>query len=236
VQHVQQPEPLSGGNPILSSTTPASVTWSGGALVSITAGQAAFRTVDFTQGSTNPDDWLVQPGDYLELQDQLHLIARVLGPTRLTLQDATVTFNYPTQPGRITGNYRILRRPRPLQGENLLTIPNNVAVDLGRATVSGGVVTGFTSGPSLNVPQRRVSATSNVILEVVFGPGGGLVGPGVGSGKVLLWVRDVSEDSADSGQGVLVVIQARTGFIASHPVAPGANPYAFTEDPRDSGT
>ena len=97
------------------------------------------------------------------------------------------------------------------------------------------VVTGFASGPSRNVPQRRVSETSNVILEVVFGPGGGLVGSGVGSGKVLLWVRDVSAEPTSSGNPILVAIQARTGFVAAHPVAPGANPYTFSEDARASG-
>ena len=236
VQYVQQPGPLSGGNPILNArTTPPSVTWSGGALVSITAGRATFWDVDFTQGSAHPDEWLVQPGDYLELQDQLHQITQVLGPTRLALRDVDVTLNSPAQPGRTTGDYRILRRPRPLQGEDVLTIPNDVAVDMGQATVSDGVVTGFASGPSRNVPQRRVSATSSVILEVVFGPGGGLVGSGVGGGKVLLWVRDVSAEPPDGGHPILVAIQARTGFIAAHPVAPGADPYAFTEDGRASG-
>jgi prepilin-type N-terminal cleavage/methylation domain-containing protein len=236
VQYVQQPEPLSGGSLILNTrTTPPSFTWSGGALVTITAGRATFQNVDFTLGSANPEEWLVQPGDSLELQDQLHLIGQVLGPNRLALQDLNVNFNNPTQPGRVTGNYRILRRPRPLQGESVLTIPNNVAVDMGQATITSGVVTGFASGPSRNVPERRVSATSNVILEVVFGPGGGLVGSGVGSGKVLLWVRDGSAEPPDGGHPILVAIQARTGFIAAHPVAPGANPYAFTEDARASG-
>jgi hypothetical protein len=57
----------------------------------------------------------------------------------------------------------------------------------------------------------------------------------VGGGKVLLWLKDTSAEGGDNGHPLILAVQVRTGFIAAHPVAPGPNPYAYTEDARSSG-
>jgi type II secretory pathway pseudopilin PulG len=75
-----------------------------------------------------------------------------------------------------------------------------------------------------------------VNYDVVFAPSGSVTRAGGQKGKIILWMRDVTQDTLNPGTMFFVTIYTRTGMIAVHPVAgSGANPYSFATDGKDSG-
>jgi prepilin-type N-terminal cleavage/methylation domain-containing protein len=231
LQYVQQPEPFVGGALTASG-------FAGGACVSVANGVAVFRNVDFVGAGDTADEYLVQPGDSLELQGggDVHLIADVTTDT-LILNDRSVNY-----PGFLpTTNYRILRQPRPLLGEKVLDLPGDTAIDLGRPARLDALGNPRTFRPlqnpsrSLNIRERLVGVPprQKLLLEVVFSPTGAVVSED--TGKVVLWLRDAAATLPDLGAPSLLAISLRTGFVAAYDVAPGANPYQYTENGRASG-
>jgi len=205
LQFVQQPDNYTGGTcQSIDATTKT----------------ATFTGVDFigTDPSAPKDQWAVQAGDYLEVYGGggVRRITDVPSATTLTLQNA------PDQavnaPG--TGNYRILRQPRPIVGEEVLTLPQDMVVDLN-------------SGRSQGVPTR--TTPTGTVNEIVFATTGAVTGVGTGVGQIFLWVRDNTVASPTAEGSAIVAVQVRTGFIAAHPVDPGADPYFFAKDARSSG-
>jgi prepilin-type N-terminal cleavage/methylation domain-containing protein len=232
LQYVQQPEPLVGGSRTKDGFT-------GGRCVSVRAGVVAFNNVDFIGGGSKPDEYLVQPGDSVELLGGggVHLIADVTRDT-LILNDTTV--NDPQF--QVTTNYRILRQPRVLLGEKVLEVPGDTVIDLGppaQTDPAGGEPLSFQSASptrSARVPERLVGggpAPKKLILEVVFSPNGAVLSQH--AGKVVLWLRDATATPPDLGAPSLLGIPVSTGFIAAYDVAPGANPYLYAESGRGSG-
>jgi prepilin-type N-terminal cleavage/methylation domain-containing protein len=230
-QYVQQPDPISGG--WLSATkTSLSVPYNshfltGGILQSAAGGNVTFANVDFTLGGIPQPQWLVQPGDYLEVRDGgVYQIGAVTGPATLKLAgtsyDTTLTIGPssvpPTQP---TTSYRILRQPRILIGEPPLQMPGSLVVDM-------NVITG-------------TKVTSNVVpelsgnLEILFAPSGAVIGKNGGSGKVLVYVHDILQSPQDPNRAGIIAVQTRTGFIGAYSVAPGPDPFVFAEEGRSSG-
>ena len=90
--------------------------------------------------------------------------------------------------------YRIIRKPRVLAGEPSALLSKGAAVDT-----------------SMSVPIVR---TDN--LDIIFNPDGSVIGPASPSGKIVLWVRDVTEDGLVDDQ-TLITIYVRSGLIAAHP-------------------
>jgi type II secretory pathway pseudopilin PulG len=232
VQYVQQPEPLVGGRLTKDGL-------SGGMCVDLAEGVVTFRNVDFVGGGSTADEYLVQPGDYLELRGggNVHRIASVTRD-QLFLSDATLDDPEFTP----TTNYRIYRQPRPLLGEKVLDLPGDMVIDLGlpasidRAT--GNPLSFQTDRPtrSVNVPERLTGGGTSppkLVLEVVFSRRGAVLSQR--KGKVILWLRDATATAISPRTDVLVTIPVGTGFIAACDVAPGPNPYLYTENGRDSG-
>jgi hypothetical protein len=95
--------------------------------------------------------------------------------------------------------------------------------------------------PRSKVPVR--STDQGPVQEIVFAPSGAVIGQGASNpGFYYLWVRDNGADTqrrlssnALAGNPRLIVVHPRTGFIASHPVASGSDPYAFLRDGLSSG-
>jgi prepilin-type N-terminal cleavage/methylation domain-containing protein len=232
LQFVQQPEPLTGG-----WVTPEGVV--GGQCRRVRAGVVAFRNVDFLGGAGTVDQQLVQPGDYLELRGggSVHRIAGVTA-NQLSLSDTTVT-DRQFEP---TTNYRIIRQPRPLEGEKILEIPGGTVIDLGPPSLTD-VTTGqplsfLSSSPtrSVKVPERIVGGGSSprrLVLEILFAPGGAMLSPH--PGKMILWLRDPAARPGEPKAESLIAVPASTGFVGVYEVAPGASPYQNTEDGRASG-
>jgi type II secretory pathway pseudopilin PulG len=233
-QYIQQPERLSGGSVVFATTPPAgAMPWpaapvylTGGACLQATGNQVQFANVDFTAGNLTVDQYLVQQGDYLELLGGgIYYISAVVPPNKLALggsiYDNALSFNPTGAQAGATTNYRILRQPRILNGEDPLQLPNNYAVDLAM---------------SANVPRRPLyGAPNGGYYEILFSPSGAVVGQGTTSGKILLYVHDYTQTPVDPGKSGVVAVQTRTGYIGAYNAGPPTAPYIYAEEGRSSG-
>jgi len=207
-QYIQQPGDFTGGK------------------VTVTTGSATatFTGVDLTGGLPDPATWPVQKGDFLQAvpSDPYNRIETV---TQVSLNPLVcqVTFTYQTYNGSgsstPTDQYRIARSPRPAPGEDTILLPDDVIVDMG--------------------PNRSIiTADQRGYFDILFAPSGALQG-GVGGaqqGKIILWVRDETQDPNSSSEQTLITIFIRTGQIAAYAVDTGSSdPYSFTRDPRAGG-
>jgi hypothetical protein len=111
-----------------------------------------------------------------------------------------------------TVEYRVIRQPRVLTGETPLQLPAGICID----------------------PSRSVGLPSTPPGDIMFSSQGGVLNSN-GNDRFILWVNDYTKDASSPGEQFLILIQTHTGFIAQHPVAPGANPYLYTQDARSSG-
>jgi prepilin-type N-terminal cleavage/methylation domain-containing protein len=200
---------------------------------------------------------VVSPGDYLELfgGGVMRRIVRIpstftndsptfFPPTpmasppenaSLILEQTSAPIPPLTPPTSSATNYRIILSPREMAGEQQLSLPTNVVVSFETPDNTNPNITPL----SRNVPNVP---TNQGFVDILFSPSGAVVGQGTGTGQIILWVRDGSKSFAPPasldllvGKGTLITIQPRTGFIAAHPVAPGADPYLFTRDGKSSG-
>jgi len=140
--------------------------------------------------------------------------------------------------------YRIIRSPRPVAGEDGLTLPLNVAIQVIAPSQHG--YTGGTPAPNYDPPATVTPPPPpppgtpvpppTVWYDILFSPSGAVVGSAAGNDKVVLWVRDVTQPNVADNNAVLVCIYTRSGLIAAHPVdvTPGGNPYSFTVDGKSS--
>jgi hypothetical protein len=210
VLYIQQPDKLQGaqtGGTCKATNGPST--------------QILFVNVDFVGGAASAgqvDQALVQPGDYLQVNGgpvyQVQSVSvSANGTTVSLLSSLTVPVD--------TSDYLFYRQPRLLLGEDVKQLPGDLVIDLG-------------AGASLNVPRRTVPGNGRSYYEILFGPTGAVVGQGTLGGKIVLWLRDNSTTSTP-GPPTLIAVQTRTGFIAAYDVAPGTDPYAFTENGRAGG-
>lgn len=261
VQYIQQPPPLHGG---WDSTTPTTGSvpdpyagpghfLNGGRLVSASNGVVNFFNVDFSLGGTpSPLEWLVQPGDYLEVNNGSLYCIGLVNPsappvTSFTLLNAAVAGSYDqslTIPAPGTLNYQIYRQPRIFIGEEPLELPNNFAVD-----------TRIIPGPACTIPPIPANAIipNNTTLgwsnmgsglrgykEILFAPSGAVVGTNAGNNIIWMTVYDTTMEPFDINQVGIVAVQARTGFIGAYSAAagtglPGYNPFLLVQSGRVSG-
>lgn len=211
VIYIQQPDALTGG------------TWPGSTCNGIAAGVATFSppTNLFGPGvGANDPNNLVQAGDYLEIfgGGAVHQVASVPSAIQLNLANTSVN-------AVATGNFRILRGPREMGGEEVKQLPANMGINV-NASLNGSLGNGL--------PSRQVPGAPLPYYEILFAPSGAVVGQGTGAGKVVLWVQD-NNQLQTPGQPTLIAIDVRSGFIGAFPVAPGSDPYAYTESGAPSG-
>jgi len=133
--------------------------------------------------------------------------------------------------------YRIIRSPRPVAGEDGLTLPVDVAIQLSALDPTFVKLAPYDPPLSSPPPPSSPPPAGTVWFDILFSPSGALVGSAAGNDKVILWVRDVTQPNVTDNNPVLVCIYTRSGLIAAHPVdvTPGGNPYSFTVDGRSSG-
>jgi hypothetical protein len=184
---------------------------------------------------------LVQLGDYIQLYGGTSY--KILGvqsvtydatntPTSLLLL-ANLEFSAQNLPPNPTSNYLITRQPRPIAGEALLQLPDDVVIDPGLPLPNPPVTLGNPIG------SRPQVAGPPFNYDILFTPTGALTGPlGDSNGKIVLWVRDFAQDSDQPGAMPLVVIFSRTGRIGGFPSNPDpvlGDPYIYVLDPRNTG-
>jgi prepilin-type N-terminal cleavage/methylation domain-containing protein len=190
VIYIQQPDALTSG------------TWTGSTCNGIANGVATFSapTNLFGPGvGANDPNNLVQTGDYLEIfgSGAVHQILSVNAAA--------------------TGNFRILRGPRILGGEEVKQLPANMAINPA-LSLNGSLGNGL--------PSRTVPGAPLPYYEILFAPSGAIVGQGTGAGKVVLFVQD-NNQLQTPGQPTLISIDVRSGFIGAFPVNPVGDPYQF---------
>lgn len=250
-QYIQQPEPLSGGiflgGP--SPTPPAggpsgypppyqyplnSGFWyAGGLLVSAlpsgapgTGSTVTFTGVDFTLGGAVLAQALVQTGDYLEINGGgVFFIQAVTSATTLQLSPTTYGSSFTTIVP--TTNYRILRQPRILIGEEPLALPDNY-------TANFGPIPGYLPATS----GCNVALGPSGYPEILFSPSGAVVGTNAGTPILWISVWDLPalNELPDPNRVGIVGIQSRSGFLGAYSVSLGANgPFFFVQSARESG-
>jgi prepilin-type N-terminal cleavage/methylation domain-containing protein len=178
-------------------------------------------------GLNNQGNWPVQPGDFLQIQSGPSLkITAVLPnltatPVTTSLQTLSPTYALalgqpPVLPPLTIGNnFAIIRAPRPRPSEAPLQLPTDIVIDMNQS-IPGAI------------PGQ---------YDIMFAPSGNVIGTlGNTTGKVILWVRDSTQDPANPGTQELITVFTRTGLIGAFPVnLAGPDPYFYTRDPRNSG-
>lgn len=178
-------------------------------------------TVDISGGlGTDRTVWPIQVGDFIAyLGPQPHRIASIVNNVQVRL---ATPINTTTD--IITSDARIFRNPCPAPGEEIVLLPTDVIVDLSRSNL------------------KRDSATTH--YDVLFSPGGPVVGSAAPIGKIVLWVRDTNVNYTTAREQGLIAVFTRSGSIGSYlvdtsdPAAVAANPaaaYTYTNDPRTNG-
>jgi len=185
-------------------------------------------------GAADVLDHPVQVGDYLELNGGGLLytitgVSQVPNPIPPVPPQGVLTLSRNVVLTSPTPQYRIIRQPRRMQGEDSFTLTGNVVIDLGHP---------YDNPPSfltLNLPVRTAATES--YYEIVFAPSGGVVGKGtVASDKIILWVRDSTAPNVTDHDPALVTIQVRTGFLGTYQVdTTSTDPYRYARDPRAGG-
>jgi prepilin-type N-terminal cleavage/methylation domain-containing protein len=285
VQYIQQPDPFTGGYVTITLGTPQGAPLIPPAAQSFTLTAAPVpgqNAPDFWGGfgpaTNNPfikTQWAVQIGDHVEISgcswvfivaadpqpnpnnpnasNTLYLVGCVPG------QQITITPPNPPLPPVVplTPDYKIIRQPRPKAGESILSLPDNVAIDL---TTNGQYP--WYGNP---LPQNPYTGS----LDILFGPNGSVYNS-TGNDMIQLWLRDTNEDllgqapptppqqptpgtpyfATFTGEQALVTIYVRTGMIAGNRVDPTPDPspqppwtnavryrhpYSYTTDGGPSG-
>ncbi len=175
----------------------------------------------------------VAAGDYI-LFNNTAPVRRILN----VIDGSTLTIQAPLQTLPALGPvpYQVIRRPRPLLGEEDLTLPDDIVMD-------------FTPNPppngaplSLGVPSVLLSngASTTQVYEILFSPAGNVIGQNSGGGQIFLWLTNTGlipagSYSTDTTEALLIAIQVRTGLVSVNPIGPSANPYQFAQNGRSSG-
>jgi prepilin-type N-terminal cleavage/methylation domain-containing protein len=206
LQFIEQPDPFTGGTVTAVAATTA----------------ATFTGVDFfgAAGAGNTAQYNVQPGDYLRdlSSTSNYPILSVDTATSMTLRSPVVAAM------TNSSQYQIVRQTRPITGEPLIDLPQNVVVDVGwMSTNSSGNQIPTGQFPSLN------------FYEILFDSGGGVTNRG-SSTAIVLMVRDSTADnSLEPSTTYFITINPRTGMIATNPVGPSGTPLQYALDGRSSG-
>lgn len=170
---------------------------------------------------------LVQAGDFFRVEVGTpvnYLITQVVGPNQIQLSRPLNPTFTPTP------NWRIVRQPRSLAGEDTVKLPPQVVVDIGH-------MNSFSSG-NYQVSTRPVpgAAPGTLYYEVMFDPAGGVLDRP--SSPIVIWVRqsEAAPAAKDPNVNLLLAVYPRTGMIGTHPIDPlGATPLTYALDGRASG-
>jgi prepilin-type N-terminal cleavage/methylation domain-containing protein len=175
-----------------------------------------FFPADISDGlGSDPSIWPIQVGDYIQIQSGANP-RRIVGygfnqngqPIQVTTASANTVVPFPTT------DFRIIRGARPVPGEEIILLPDDVIID----------------------PVRSQPPLPAAPVDILFNPNGNVVANGVLPGKIILWVRDVNVNPATAREQSLIVVYTRSGYTASYQVDVGsADPYSYTYDSRPNG-
>jgi prepilin-type N-terminal cleavage/methylation domain-containing protein len=133
-------------------------------------------------------------------------------------------------------DYRVIRMPRTIPGENAVDITDEYEISLSKY---GSIAAGKEAFARSNLP---ISTTvGGGVFDIIFDPSGTLSSPGL-SGDAVLWLHKFSNDPTDFSNDALICIRKINGKIGAFPVdrLNSSNPadsssFGFTKDPRNEG-
>lgn len=195
------------------------------------------------QTAPHRDAWAIQSGYYLELYGgglanritnfsdlrpnlvqpgTVDVVLDLTGPnvtwTPWTAANPYGLPNYPDYPNlaqsKPTAQYRIIRTPMPIQGEEPIQLADATAID-------------FNTNSTFGNPIDASKVTGGVYqVDILFSPTGAVTNWRLGTDKIILWVRDTSQPgSGPAGlaqpwdvEPHLITVFTRTGLIASYPI------------------
>jgi prepilin-type N-terminal cleavage/methylation domain-containing protein len=214
LQYIEQPDVFSVGTLTIVDASNATVS----------------SGVDLSGGlGTNQSLWPVQANDFLEINGvgPIYRISAIAS-SQITNSHS----NYPPPAANLP--YRVIRAPRVSPGDALLQLPQDVVIDMNTTSVAGSQRSGST--------LMADSVTGN--FDILFAPSGAVMRSAGQAGKIILWIRDVTQDSSAPGDQFLVGVLTRAGNITVHPVdvTPDTvntgyylDPYSYLRDGKDSG-
>ena len=131
-------------------------------------------------------------------------------------------------------DYRVIRTPRTIPGENKVDIPDEYEISLIR---SKDILASY-DRPRSNLP---VSTLGSSTFDIIFDPTGTLSSLGL-SGDAVLWLHKFTSEPTDFSKDALICIRKINGKIGVFSVDrinttnPGdSSPFGFTKDPRNEG-
>jgi prepilin-type N-terminal cleavage/methylation domain-containing protein len=241
LQYIEQPEPLSStGFTVLNQPgqPPTNIQLS---FASLNPQPDFLGGADTSGPPYHVDQFDVQYGDYFRVLGANYLIAGPFSPvwTTNTASRTDLRLMNGLQNINASAPWQIIRQSRPISGEALVDLPQNVAVDL--TTVNNNSLAN-------QVPTRQVWDQSTnpptlvaTYFEILFDSGGGILNQG--STTVVLVVSDITGDYS-SAAGIIyppqyttrvLSINPRTGMIAASPLSSTGNPLQLALDGKSSG-
>lgn len=253
LQWIQQPEPFTGSSNFVTVNTtagPKQVWENLGSLTATPIGNGQWNVrqddanIDFTNSNpADPTGWLVQAGDSFSFNDGPAMLITAAALDQAVTNGVMYTVKLGTTNAGMqigpTVNWKVFRRPYPLLGEPLLTMPGNCVLDTNLSGAGGAgfgsVLTASPAGAIANMPYRAA-------YDILFSPKGQIVGQ---TGLLVLWVRSEDKQFDRSGtvsltpqiqaaggtdDQALIGVRATTGDIAVADVngSIGAGTAAYT--------
>ena len=132
-------------------------------------------------------------------------------------------------------DYRVIRMPRTIPGENKVDIPDEYEISLSKY---GSIAPGKESFARSNLPISTLAVST---FDIIFDPTGTVSCPGL-SGDAVLWLHKFTNEPTDFSNDALICIRKINGKIGAFPVDRLNNsnpadfsPFGFTKDPRNEG-
>ena len=235
LQYIEQPEPVAPRGPtvalIVSTSPPAGYvgTWP---TYPYPPGSSttALLSKNWNDDPLNPQ---VSAGDFLELTGSPNVVAMITGVSGGTLTLDRVIDGTDAAPLTLTDGFRVVRSPRPLQGEPLLQMHKDAYIDL---TYGSPCPTNLAPAAETNGFANVADWSPTKNLDILFTSSGQVAN--APTGQIMLCVRHVDRDTGGSGSDrLLVIIYTRTGKITAVDWndVPGTDPFVLGRDGKSSG-
>jgi type II secretory pathway pseudopilin PulG len=250
-QFIEQPEPIAprGAGVRIAITTPNPNAMGPPPFPNPMPATVRLESDPTGMGTYQPLAWDgVQMGDYFELSSGPQGFWRIIAPpggigsSELTLERG-VEGTEPAPYGNtlyLSAGFRVIRSPRPLQGEPLLQMNKDVYIDLLNCypcplPLGPQVPPGPAPYGNHFTAYQPWSPSGN--LDILFNSSGQVAN--APRGQIILCVQHVDRPS----DKLLIVIYTRTGKVSAvnwndvyHPVnTPNVNPYSMALDGKSSG-
>jgi prepilin-type N-terminal cleavage/methylation domain-containing protein len=193
---------------------------------------------NISRGYPGKEYWDIQQGDYFEVDNNglTHFVLDVsinyqLDPLKTALFLNSPITNTPANPTRI---FNVQRKPRVVDGEQPLKLPEGIVVDFRINT--DPAIPPLLQNPVPISPDKPGGLPSYV--DVLFAPSGGVISAGQTQTTLNFWVRNQQFNGAPAnppfawdpfaGEPSIIAVSTRTGFVGAYQpfaAASPANPY-----------